>query len=161
MGAGKTTVGRLLAERLGLPFVDADEEIARPAGLSVAEIFDRFGEAHFRDAERQVVARLMAGPPRVIATGGGAFVDESTRRLILERGVAVWLDAKVETLVERTRRSGHRPLLRGGDAGALLAGLARRRNPIYAEAPIAIRCGTLAPDGIADLIIEALATAQA
>ena len=113
MGAGKSTVGRRLAKRLGLPFVDADEEIEAAAGLSIAEIFERYGEAHFRDGERRVLARLIDGPPRVIATGGGAFMDAETRALILERCIAIWLDAEVETLAERVGRRGHRPLLKG------------------------------------------------
>src|SRR3954469_23857636 len=104
MGAGKTTVGRRLARRLNLPFADADEEIEAAAGLSIAEIFERCGEAHFRDGERRVLARLIHGPPRVIATGGGAFMDPDTRALMLARCTAVWLDVDVEILVERVGR---------------------------------------------------------
>ena len=157
MGAGKSTVGRRLAKRLDLPFVDADEEIERAAGLSVAEIFDRFGEAHFRDGERRVVARLVDGPPQVIATGGGAFIDPATRALILGRCIAVWLDAAIETLAERVSRRNHRPLLQDQDPHALLTGLAERRNPIYAEAHIAVRSAPLPHDAIVDRIVQALA----
>ena len=138
MGAGKTTVGRRLAAMLRLPFVDADAEIETASGMSVAEIFERFGEAHFRDGERRVIARLIDGAPKVIATGGGAFIQPDTRRLILQRTIAVWLDADIETLVERVRRRNTRPLLKDREPGEVLAELAAVRNPIYAEAPIRI-----------------------
>ena len=110
MGAGKSTVGRRLARRLRLAFADSDEEIERAADHSIPEIFDRFGEANFRDGERRVIARLIEGPPKVIATGGGAFMNGETRRLILDRCFAIWLDADVETLAERVSRRDHRPL---------------------------------------------------
>jgi shikimate kinase len=143
MGAGKTTVGRRLARRLSLPFVDADEEIEAAAGLGIAEIFERYGEAHFRDGERRVIARLVEGPRRVIAAGGGAFVDPETRALILERCIAVWLDADVELLAERVSQRNHRPLLLGKDPLALLRTLAEERNPAYAQAHLSIRPGEL------------------
>src|SRR3712207_467869 len=104
MGAGKSTVGKRLAKRLGLEFVDSDEEIERAADHKISEIFDRFGEDSFRDGERRVIARLIQGPPKVIATGGGAFANEETRKLILERCLAIWLDADLETLAERGSR---------------------------------------------------------
>ncbi|HYD12124.1 MAG TPA: shikimate kinase [Allosphingosinicella sp.] len=138
-GAGKTTVGRRLARRLRLPFADADAEIEAAAGLSVAEIFERFGEAHFRDGERRVIARLIEGPPRVIATGGGAFVNPDTRALILERGIAIWLDGDIALLAERASRSGRRPLLDRADPVRSLQALAELRNPFYAEAHLRIR----------------------
>lgn len=138
MGAGKSTVGRRLAKRLALPFVDADAEIEAAAGLSVAEIFERFGEAHFRDGERRVIARLVADVPRVIATGGGAFVNDETRALILARCTSIWLDVEVPTLAERVSRRGHRPLLNGKDPADILQALAETRNPIYAQAHIRI-----------------------
>jgi shikimate kinase len=138
MGAGKTTVGRRLAARLRLPFVDADAEIETASGMTIAEIFERFGEAHFRDGERRVIARLIDGSPKVIATGGGAFIQPDTRKLILERTLAVWLDADVATLVERVRRRNTRPLLKYRDPGEVLTELAAIRNPIYAEAQIRI-----------------------
>ena len=134
MGVGKTTVGRRLAHRLGLPFVDADQEIEAAAGLSIAEIFDRFGEPYFRDGERRVIQRLVDGSPKVIATGGGAFIDEETRALILAEAIAVWLDAHPDVLAERVRRRDTRPLLRGRDARVVLADLARARSPFYAQA---------------------------
>lgn len=160
MGAGKSTVGRRLAKRLALPFADADEEIERAADLSIAEIFERFGEAHFRDGERRVIARLVSGPPRVIATGGGAFMNAATRTLILQRCVAVWLDAGIDVLAERVNRRGHRPLLRDGDPQVLLADLAERRNPIYAQAHVAVRSAPLPHERIVDRIIAALAKAR-
>jgi shikimate kinase len=157
MGAGKSTVGRRLARRLGLPFADADAEIEAAAGLSVAEIFGRFGEAHFRDGERRVIARLVDGPPRVIATGGGAFMDSATRALILARCTAVWLDGDVDTLAKRVSRRGHRPLLKGKDAKGLLRGLAETRNPIYAEAHFTVRTGSQPHEKVVDRIVAALA----
>lgn len=157
MGVGKTTVGRRLAHRLKLPFVDADHEIERAAGLSVAEIFERFGEAHFRDGERRVIARLLDGRPTVLATGGGAFMDAATRAVILERATAIWLDAHVDLLAERVgRRPGARPLLAGRDVRTALAELAAVRNPIYALAPIHIRSEPLPHDATVDAILRAL-----
>lgn len=139
MGAGKTTIGRRLAARLGLPFVDADAEIELASGMTIPEIFEKFGEAHFRDGERRVIARLADGAPRIIATGGGAFMNPDTRALLLARTHTVWLDADVETLVDRVRRKNNRPLLAGRDPGAVLRELAAVRGPVYAEAAIRIR----------------------
>ena len=156
MGAGKSTVGRRLAKRLGLPFVDADEEIEAAAGLSIAEIFERYGEAHFRDGERRVLARLIEGPPRVIAAGGGAFIDPGTRALMLARCTAIWLDVAPETLAERVGRRDHRPLLKDQDPLIRLRELAAVRNPVYAEAHIAIRSGGLAHEKTVERIIAAL-----
>jgi shikimate kinase len=157
MGVGKSTVGRRLARRLGLPFVDSDEEIEKAAGCSVAEIFERFGEAGFRDGERRVIARLIDGNPKIIATGGGAFIDERTRALILETCIAVWLDAQVETLAERVSRRDHRPLLRGKDPLPLLQELAEARNPIYEQAHIHVRSGSVPHERAVGRIVEALA----
>lgn len=142
MGVGKSTIGRKLAQLLGLPFADADEEIERAAQMSVAEIFESFGEAYFRDGERRVIARLMNGGPMVLATGGGAFVQPDTRALILERGVAVWLDSDLKTLVERVGRRDTRPLLREGDPKEIVARLKAAREPAYAEAPIKVMSDT-------------------
>ncbi len=138
MGVGKSTVGRKLAQLLGLPFADADDEIEEAARMSVSEIFDAFGEDYFRDGERRVIARLLEGAPIVLATGGGAFAQPETRALILEKGVTVWLDADVETLVDRVARRDTRPLLRGGDPAEILARLKAERAPAYAEAPIKV-----------------------
>src|SRR3546814_13910376 len=109
MGVGKSTVGKRLATRLRLPFVDADTEIETAAGMSISDIFERFGEPYFRDGERRVIARLVDGTPKVIATGGGAFVNDDTRTLILESALAIWLDADVEVLVDRVARRETRP----------------------------------------------------
>lgn len=141
MGVGKTSIGRKLAGHLNMPFVDADEEIERAAQMSIAEIFEQFGEAYFRDGERRVIARLMDGPRRVIATGGGAFVNESTRALILEKGIAVWLDSQIDVLVERVGRKNSRPLLRGGDPREILTRLKAEREPFYAQASIKVMSG--------------------
>lgn len=156
MGAGKSTIGRRLAVRLGLPFVDADTEIERASGLSIAEIFERFGEAHFRDGERRVIARLIGGSAKVIATGGGAFVAPDTRALILERAVAVWLDADIATLAERVRRRDTRPLLRDRDPAEVLTELAAKRNPLYAQAHIHISSKPTPHEGTVRAIVAAL-----
>jgi shikimate kinase len=136
MGVGKSTVGRKLAALLNLQFRDADDEIEEAAQMSVSEIFERFGESYFRDGERRVIARLMEGGAKVIATGGGAFVQEETRKLILERGIAIWLDSDVETLVDRVGRRDTRPLLRDGDPREIIARLRAEREPFYTQAPI-------------------------
>jgi shikimate kinase len=156
MGAGKTSVGRRLAKRLRLPFTDTDAEIEAAAGLTIAEIFERFGEPHFRDGERRVIARLVDGPPQVIATGGGAFMNGETRALILERCIAIWLDGDVALLAERASRSGQRPLLRGKDPHALLSELAAIRNPVYAEAHIRIAGGSDRQGQTVERILAAL-----
>jgi shikimate kinase len=156
MGAGKTSVGRRLAKRLHLPFTDTDAEIEAAAGLSISEIFERFGEAHFRDGERRVIARLIDGPPQVVATGGGAFMNPETRALILARCTAIWLDGEIAQLAERASRSGQRPLLKGKDPHALLSELAAARNPIYAEAHIHIAGGRARQDQTVDRILAAL-----
>jgi shikimate kinase len=157
MGVGKSTVGRRLARRLGLAFVDSDEEIERAAVHTIPEIFDRFGEAGFRDGERRVLRRLIEGEPKVIATGGGAFMDSETRALILERCVAVWLEAELETLAQRVRRRGHRPLLAGRDPLPLLHALAAARNPVYAEAHLRVRSAAGPHERTVERILDALA----
>jgi shikimate kinase len=143
MGCGKTTLGRKLAHVLGLPFVDADEEIERAAQMSIGEIFAAFGEDGFRDGERRVIARLIgeAGGRMVIALGGGAFADPRTRALILDRALAIWLDCDVDTLMERVSRKDTRPLLRQGDPRATLTRLSAERRPAYAQAPIRVASG--------------------
>jgi shikimate kinase len=161
MGAGKSTVGRRLAQRLHCPFADADDEIELAAGMSVAEIFEKFGEAYFRDGERRVIARLLNAGPAVLAAGGGAFADAATRALILERGFAIWLDVPVEVLVERVRRRNHRPLLHGRDARAVLDELLERRGPAYAEAPLRVPSGMAPHERTVEAIIAALATGAA
>lgn len=156
MGAGKSTVGRRLAKRLGLPFVDSDAEIEGAAGFPAAEVFERYGERDFRDGERRLVARLVEGDVRVIATGGGAYVDPSTRKLLNERAITVWLDAPVEILAERTSRRDTRVQLRNGDPKAVLERLSEERRPSYAEAHIHVRSGDGAHKDVVDAIVSAL-----
>ncbi len=138
MGAGKSSVGRRVASRLGLPFFDADQEIEAAAGCSIADLFARYGETAFRDGERRVMARLLAGPLAVIATGGGAFIDHATRALITERALSVWLRADLELLVKRTAGRDHRPLLKEGDPRHILSSLMEQRYPIYGQADLVI-----------------------
>lgn len=157
MGVGKSTIGRLLAARLGLPFVDSDEEIERAAGMPISEIFERFGEAGFRDGERRVIARLIGEGPKVIATGGGAFVNDETRALIKERCRSIWIDAEIDVLVERVSRRNHRPLLVGRDPRAVLNELAAKRNPLYRQADIHVRSDAGPHARTVNLIMEALA----
>jgi shikimate kinase len=138
MGVGKTNIGRRLAGRLQLGFVDADAEIEAAAGESIEEIFRRHGEAFFRAGERRVIARLLDGPVHVLATGGGAFMDSQTRARIRERGISIWLRAELDLLVARVARRDNRPLLKTGDKRAVLADLMERRHPTYAEADIVV-----------------------
>jgi shikimate kinase len=156
MGAGKSTVGRRLAKRLGLPFVDSDVAIEEASGSSTAELFERYGEQDFRDGERRLVARLVDGAVRVIATGGGAFIDPRTRELLNQRAITVWLDAPIDVLAERTGRRNNRPLLKGGNREEKLARLAEQRHPMYAEAKIHIRSGTGAHGDVVESIVAAL-----
>ena len=156
MGAGKSTVGRRLAKRLGLTFVDSDSAIEDASGYSAAEVYERFGEKDFRDGERRLVARLVSGEVRVIATGGGAYVDPRTRELLNERSITVWLDAPVEVLAERTGRRDTRPLLRNDDPKGTLERLDEERRPSYAEAHIHVRSGNGAHRDVVDTIIKEL-----
>ena len=142
MGVGKTAVGKRLAQVLKVKFVDSDHEIERVSGMSVSEIFEKYGEAYFRDRERAVIDRLMEdGDYGVIAVGGGAFVDPETRREILEHALAVWLQAPLKLLVERTSRKNTRPLLRTGDPAKILADLLEKRTPAYSQAQIRVTSG--------------------
>jgi len=138
MGAGKTSIGRRLAQKLHVPFIDSDTEIEKAANETIAEIFARDGEAVFRAGERRIIARLLDGPVQVLATGGGAFMDPSTRERVRQRGISVWLRADLETLLERTSRRQNRPLLANGDPRAVLSRLIETRHPVYAEADITI-----------------------
>jgi shikimate kinase len=156
MGVGKSTVGRRLAKRLGLSFVDSDAEIEDAAGYPAAEIFERFGERDFRDGERRLVARLVEGDIRVIATGGGAYVDPNTRKLLNDRAITVWLDAPVEILAERTSRRDTRAQLRNGDPKAVLQKLDEERRPSYAEAHIHVKSGDGAHKDVVEAIVKAL-----
>lgn len=138
MGAGKSAVGRELAQRLAVPFVDSDAEIERAAARTIAEIFARDGEAFFRDREAQVIARLLEGPVCVLAVGGGAWLRPETRARVGERGTSVWLKADLDLLWSRVRRKDSRPLLRTADPYATLAALAAAREPVYALADLTV-----------------------
>lgn len=156
MGAGKSCIGRKLAARLGLPFVDADQEIEKAAGLTVEEIFAAYGETAFRAGERRVIQRLLEGPVQVLATGGGAYMDPLTRRRIAERGIAIWLKADLDLLVRRTSRKGNRPLLKRGDPREILGRLMEQRYPIYAEADFAVDSSDAPPDTLVERILAEL-----
>jgi len=157
MGAGKSSVGQRLAERLGVPFADSDAEIERAAAMSIAEIFERYGEPHFRDGERRVIARLLQEPPMVLATGGGAFMNPETRALIAQGATSVWLKAGLDLLVSRTAGRTHRPLLNRGNPRETLARLIRDRYPVYAEAAVTVESEAgFTHDEMASRIIAAL-----
>ena len=160
MGVGKSTIGRRLAQVLARSFVDTDEEIERAANRSIAEIFAAHGEAYFRDGERRVIARLIAEGHGVIATGGGAFADDETRALVLDEGLAIWLDCDLDTLVERTARKNTRPLLATGDPREILRDLKERRSTAYAEAQVHVVTDHVPHDTTVARILEALAAWQ-
>ena len=156
MGAGKSCIGRRLAARTGLAFIDADTEIEKAAGCTVAEIFQRYGEAAFRDGERRVVARLLHDKPSILAAGGGAFMDPNTRALIRDHAISVWLRADLDTLVARTKGRSHRPLLNSGDARETLAKLIDLRYPVYAEADITVDTGVDNPNLTCTRVLAAI-----
>jgi shikimate kinase len=151
MGAGKSSVGRRLATRLGMPFVDADTEIESAAGMTIAEIFEKHGEPYFRSGEARVIARLLDQGPQVLATGGGAVMDPHTRELIREKGISIWLRADLGVLLKRTRRRGERPL--ADRIGELLP----LREPVYAQSDIVVQSRDEPHETIVDEIIAALA----
>jgi len=156
MGAGKSSIGRRLAARLGLPFVDADTEIERAANATIPEIFETHGEAYFRDGERRVIQRLLDGTPKVLATGGGAFVNPETRAAIGAAGVSIWLKADRDLILHRVKRRSNRPLLKTADPGAVIDRLLVERNPIYAEADIHVQSRDVAHDIVIGDILVAL-----
>jgi shikimate kinase/3-dehydroquinate synthase len=156
MGAGKTSIGRRLAARLGLPFRDADSEIELAAGCTIPELFERFGEAEFRAGERRVIRRLLAGDPLVLATGGGAYMDAETRGTIRRDAVCVWLRASLHTLVRRVSGRTNRPLLNGSEPADVLARLMALRHPVYAESDIIVDCGDENPDTTTAHVLDAL-----
>lgn len=156
MGAGKSSIGRLLGRRLGLEFVDADTEIETAAGSSIDEIFEEHGETSFRSGERRVIARLLAGPVRVIATGGGAFMDEATQMAIKESATSIWLKADLETLLKRVTRRGGRPLLKDQNPRMVLQKLIARRGPVYSKADITVETSDNPPADVAERVIKAL-----
>ncbi len=158
MGAGKSCIGRRLASRLGVAFVDADAEIEQAAGCSISEIFEKYGEPYFRDGERRVMSRLLHGTPCVLAAGGGAFMDPDTRTLIRERGLSIWLKADLDTLSQRTRGRTHRPLLNGAEPRKVLARLIEARYPVYEQADITVETGHDNPTLTCGRVLHAVET---
>jgi shikimate kinase len=158
MGVGKSSIGRRLGARLGIAFVDADAEIERAAGMGIADIFARHGEAAFRSGEARVIARLLNGGPQVLATGGGAVMNPSTRALIQERGVSIWLSAEFELLLRRiSKRKAERPMLQTADPAATLRELLAAREPIYAQADLTVQSRDVPHDAVVAEIVERLA----
>jgi shikimate kinase len=157
MGAGKSSIGRRLASRLGMAFVDADTEIEQAANQSIPDIFEEHGEAYFRDGERRVIQRLLDGKPKVLATGGGAFIQPDTRTAIQASGISVWLKADRDLLLSRVKRRNNRPLLKEGDPAEIIDRLIAERYPIYAEAAIHVQSRDIAHEVVIDDILAALA----
>jgi len=157
MGAGKTTVGRRLAARLGLPFFDADQEIEQAAGMSVSELFGQHGEKSFRDGEARVIERLLEGPAHVLATGGGALLNADTRRRIAASAVSIWLKADLDIIARRAIRRGTRPLLKTGDPREILRRLLDERSPYYAQANLHIDSQPGPHANTVNLIVDTLA----
>lgn len=157
MGAGKSSIGRKLAQRLNLPFVDADTEIERAAGMSINDIFAKHGEPYFRAGEARVIARLLDGGPQVLATGGGAFMNPQSREAIRAKGVSIWLKADHEVLMKRIKRRNDRPLLKTDDPGDTLRRLMQERDPVYAEADVVVHSRDVPHDVIIAEIVAAVA----
>ncbi len=158
MGAGKSCVGRRLAARLGMDFLDSDAEFEAAAGCAISDYFARFGEAGFREGERKVIARLLDGPPVVLATGGGAFIDPATRERIKRTGTSVWIRADLDLLLKRTVGRDHRPLLKQGDPREILGRLMEARYPVYADADIVVDSTDEIPEATVIRVMEGLIT---
>ena len=156
MGAGKSSVGRRLATRLGIPFVDADAKIEEAAQMTIPEIFQTYGEAEFRSAEARVIARLLDTGPQVLATGGGAFMHPETRAAVRQKGISFWLNAEFDVLMRRVKRRTDRPLLKTGDPAETLKRLMAERHPVYAEADVTIHSRDVPHEKMVDEIIAAL-----
>ena len=158
MGVGKSSIGRRLGARLGIPFIDADAEIEKAAGMSIADIFARHGEAAFRSGEARVIARLLNGGPQVLATGGGAVMNPETRALIQKKGVSIWLSAEFELLLRRiSKRKAERPMLQTADPAATLRELLAKREPIYTQAHLTVESRDVPHDAVVVEILERLA----
>ena len=158
MGAGKSAIGRSVAQQLRIPFVDTDDEIGRVSRMTISELFASYGEEEFRALETRVIKRLLRGGPKVVSTGGGAFINENTRRHIKRGGVSLWLKADLEVLWERVNKRDHRPLLKTENPKATLAALMEKRYPIYCEADITIESRDVRKDIIATEVLEAIAS---
>ncbi|TBN10905.1 shikimate kinase [Agrobacterium cavarae] len=158
MGAGKSAIGRSVAQQLRIPFVDTDDEIERVSRMTISELFASYGEEEFRALETRVIKRLLRGGPKVVSTGGGAFINENTRRHIKRGGVSLWLKADLEVLWERVNKRDHRPLLKTENPKATLAALMEKRYPIYCEADITIESRDVRKDIIATEVLEAIAS---
>jgi len=158
MGAGKSAIGKWLADRLGVSFVDADAEIEAAAGMTIEEIFATLGEPEFRRGEREVIRRLLAGPPGIIATGGGAWMDPETRRAVAERGISIWLRADFSVLWARVSRRTHRPLLKNADPQGTLQRLMETRYPVYAEADVTIESDNGPKEATGQRVLDAIAS---
>lgn len=155
-GCGKSAIGRRLAPRLDLPFIDADEEIERAAGKSIKDIFAEHGEAYFRDGERRVIARLLASGPQVLATGGGAMMDAETRRTVKRAGISIWVKAELPVLLRRVAKRNNRPLFEGRDAETVMKELMEARNPVFATADIIVESREIPHEVIVDEIVAAI-----
>jgi shikimate kinase len=156
MGAGKSSIGRRLALRLGIPFVDADAEIEKAHRMTIPDIFEKYDEAYFRAGEARVIARLLESGPQVLATGGGAFINADTRATIAAKGISVWLSAELDVLMKRIRRRHDRPLLKTEDPGATLRRLMEERCPVYALADLTVQSREVPHEKIVDEIVDAL-----
>lgn len=156
MGSGKSAIGKRLAANLELPFIDADTAIEEAAGMSIPDIFNTFGEPYFRDGERKVIARLLGEGPMVLATGGGAFMNEETRALIEERATSVWLKADLDTLMERVKRKNNRPLLQTADPQATMDRLLKEREPFYAMADVIVESRNESHESVVEAVTDAL-----
>ena len=156
MVAGKSAVGRKLAARLSLPFIDSDHEIEAASGMTVSQFFETHGEAEFRKGERRVIARLLSGPPCVLSTGGGAFMDADTRALILEKSISIWIKAHIDVLVKRAARKDDRPLLKGGDLRERMQSILDVREPIYTEAALTVESDDRPIDDMVERVLNAL-----
>lgn len=156
MGAGKSVIGRKVAFSLGLPFIDSDQEIETVSRMTVPDLFENFGEAEFRSLERRVIARLLKTGPQIISTGGGAFVDPTTRDAVARNGVSVWLKADLDTLMERVMKRQNRPLLKTDDPRAVMRRLMQLRHPLYALADVTVQTRDERKEVIAAEVIEAL-----